>query len=74
MESLDGECTQLKKAYEKCFNSWYSEDFVTGNDRSTPCEALFAEYRSCLDVALRARKIDVLLREDDKNHPSDKLH
>ena len=75
MDSIDNECTGLKKAYEACFNSWYTSEFVTGSaERKTPCESLFLEYRKCLDLALKERKIDVMLDEHYRQHATDSLH
>jgi hypothetical protein len=49
MESIGKECTKLKHLYDDCFNKWYSENFLKG-DQSPPCMDLFDEYKACLLV------------------------
>lgn len=53
MESIATECTQLKHDYEKCFNEWFSEQFLRGNTKEpTGCEDLFKKYRDCIKPKL----------------------
>ena len=53
MDSLDEECTPLKKKYDECFNGWFRNSFLKGKaDRSHDqvCGELFKSYQSCLQV------------------------
>lgn len=50
MDSINPECTEFKKAYEACFNKWYSQEFLKGNATKNPCGDLFREYQVCLIV------------------------
>lgn len=56
MNSIGQDCTDLKKAYEDCFNSWFSEKFLHGS-REDSCASLFAVYQSCVKQAIQERKI-----------------
>lgn len=50
MNSISDECNDLKKKYDTCFNSWYTESFLRGDTQSEPCRELFESYRSCVMV------------------------
>ena len=50
MNSISEECTDLKKNYDACFNSWYTEKFLRGETKSEPCKELFESYRACVLV------------------------
>mmetsp|Transcript_892 Transcript_892/g.1774 ORF Transcript_892/g.1774 Transcript_892/m.1774 type:complete len:90 (-) Transcript_892:440-709(-) len=43
-------CEDKKKAYDSCFNEWYSKDFLKGNAKESPCELEFLAYRECVKV------------------------
>jgi len=62
MESLGRECTELKRKYDACFNTWYSEKFLKG-DIQPECEDLFEEYRACIQKVLKERKLNELIEE-----------
>lgn len=70
MDSIAPECTELKLAYESCFNSWYEEKFLKGK-KDNDCKPLFLKYRNCLERTLKEKNIDVLLEEHDKFVGSD---
>ncbi|RKP27010.1 mitochondrial distribution/morphology family 35/apoptosis, partial [Syncephalis pseudoplumigaleata] len=70
MDSISPQCTPYKRAYEQCFTQWYQEKFLKG-DVTPECQELFAEYKACVEEALRERKIDKMLDEARKEHPFD---
>ena len=60
MESVAPECTEPKRRYEQCFNSWFAGKFLRGQagpGDEDPCEALFKESQSCLKVRCGARRL-----------------
>ncbi|XP_046849675.1 uncharacterized protein C119.18-like [Xenia sp. Carnegie-2017] len=76
MNSISDECNDLKKKYDTCFNSWYTESFLRGDTQSEPCRELFESYRSCVMKALKAKNIsieevqkDVLGTSNEKKAP-----
>lgn len=58
MQSIGPECTELKRKYDECFNSWFSEHYLKGNKEDV-CQPLFKEYRACIQRAIDHNKIDV---------------
>ncbi|KAI3633230.1 hypothetical protein MIR68_008768 [Amoeboaphelidium protococcarum] len=67
MESMRKECTELKQNYEDCFNQWYADVFLqqtkdnrlqVDENNNEPCKELFDEYRACIIIALREKKLD----------------
>lgn len=62
MDSIAPECTELKKAYETCFNSWYTNKFLKG-DTTDECATLFKAYSQCIHKALKEKKLDVMIQE-----------
>ena len=56
MESVGKECGDLKRAYEECFNSWFSDRFLRGSREDT-CAPLFTVYQSCVKKAIQERKL-----------------
>lgn len=43
-------CSQLKKQYDDCFNTWFSEKFLKGDTDDTPCSALLQVYKECVQA------------------------
>ncbi|KAK3317837.1 mitochondrial distribution/morphology family 35/apoptosis [Cercophora scortea] len=75
-QSLAKKCNEVKERYDTCFLKWYSEKYLRGIGAvdNNECSALFKEYSSCLQVALKERGIDKLLedaREDNKENDAD---
>ena len=64
MNSIGKDCNDLKRSYEECFNSWFSDQFLRGQ-RHDACSILFKEYQSCVKKAIQEKKID--LWELDRN-------
>lgn len=56
MNSIGKDCNDLKKAYEECFNSWFSDKFLKG-DKQDYCDSLFHVYRECVRKAVVDNKI-----------------
>ena len=68
MESLGKSCTDLKNRYENCFNKWYTDEFLKGQFGSNPCQEMFEEYRACVMVTVKEKKLEKLLDEARKEH------
>jgi len=67
MSSISTDCNDLKRAYDTCFNSWFSERFLKGDaSRLDTCDALLASYTACVKKALQTRNVD--LEEIAKEH------
>lgn len=64
MNSLGAECQELKSSYDKCFNEWFSEEFLKGK-KTDPCSALFKTYQSCVKKAIKDKDIDLWEIEKD---------
>ncbi|KAK7088072.1 hypothetical protein V1264_022040 [Littorina saxatilis] len=58
MNSVGDECLELKKAYEECFNKWFSEKFLKGQTEDT-CAPMFRVYQDCVKKAVKERKLDL---------------
>jgi len=56
MNSIGKDCNELKKAYEECFNSWFSDKFLRGL-KEDKCEPLFKVYQDCVKKAVSENKI-----------------
>lgn len=52
--SFAPECTEAKKAYDNCFNEWYSEKFLKAKSVSNTneCEATWKVYEACIYVSI----------------------
>lgn len=49
MQSVGKECQELKNAYDKCFNEWFSNSFLKG-EKKDPCRDVFETYKKCVKV------------------------
>lgn len=58
MNSMDDECTPLKREYDSCFNSWFRENFLKG-DTNDVCGEVFTKYQKCVKSALKKEGIDL---------------
>lgn len=52
MNSIDDECTELKKRYDTCFNTWFKDEYLTGRSGNDPCANLFKDYQACVKKAI----------------------
>lgn len=50
MNSIGEECTELKKKYDDCFNTWFSERFLKGDHDDSVCSSIFKVYQECVKV------------------------
>jgi TRIAP1/MDM35 family protein len=51
MNSIGPDCNELKKQYDACFNSWFSEKFLKGDSDDSPCQPIFKVYQHCVKVS-----------------------
>ncbi|CAK9294239.1 unnamed protein product [Gordionus sp. m RMFG-2023] len=58
MHSISKKCDELKKQYDQCFNTWFSEKFLKGQTEDT-CASIFKEYKKCLDEEIIKKGIDL---------------
>lgn len=65
MNSVGENCNELKKQYDICFNSWFSEKFLKGNLNDDVCAPLFKVYQECVKTAIKHQKIDLGEIEQD---------
>ncbi|XP_023934804.1 TP53-regulated inhibitor of apoptosis 1 [Bicyclus anynana] len=65
MNSIGEECTELKKKYDDCFNSWFSERFLKGDHDDSVCAGIFKIYQECVKKAMKQQNID--FKEIDKD-------
>ncbi|XP_023030193.1 TP53-regulated inhibitor of apoptosis 1 [Leptinotarsa decemlineata] len=76
MNSIGEACNDLKKEYDACFNTWFSDHFLKGNTNDSMCAPLFKVYQQCVKKAMKDQKIDlqevnkdVLGTDDEKKQP-----
>lgn len=63
MNSVGEACTELKREYDQCFNRWFAEKFLKGENDGDPCGQLFKRYQLCVQVrAPRNRRLHRLQR------------
>ncbi|CAH0715665.1 unnamed protein product, partial [Brenthis ino] len=65
MNSIGEECTELKKKYDDCFNSWFSDRFLKGDHDDSMCAGIFKIYQECVKKAMKQQNID--FKEIDKD-------
>lgn len=53
MNSIGDNCNELKKQYDFCFNTWFSEKFLKGKTDDTMCAPLFKIYQQCVKVTTK---------------------
>lgn len=53
MNSIGKDCDELKKQYDACFNSWFSEQFLKGRTDDSACAPIFRVYQECVKVSSR---------------------
>ncbi|KGO70391.1 Mitochondrial distribution/morphology family 35/apoptosis [Penicillium italicum] len=76
--SIAPECNDIKEKYDTCFLKWYSEtaansktEYLRGNTSSNDCEALFKNYKGCLNKVLKERGIDAMVDDARKSGSSE---
>lgn len=45
-------CRQLKEEYDACFNLWFSQKFLKGDNNDEVCAPLLKVYKECVKVGL----------------------
>ncbi|KAL1517794.1 hypothetical protein ABEB36_001518 [Hypothenemus hampei] len=58
MNSIGEACNDLKKEYDDCFNSWFSDHFLRGRTNDSLCAPLFKVYQDCVKKAMKQQNID----------------
>lgn len=53
MDSIGEACNDLKKEYDACFNTWFSEKFLKGDANDSICAPLFKVYQQCVKVSCK---------------------
>ncbi|XP_076272910.1 TP53-regulated inhibitor of apoptosis 1-like [Rhynchophorus ferrugineus] len=78
MNSIGEACNDLKKEYDDCFNSWFSEHFLKGRTNDSVCAPLFKVYQHCVKKAMKEHNLDynevkkdLLGTEHEKKPPSE---
>ncbi|XP_044766178.1 TP53-regulated inhibitor of apoptosis 1-like [Coccinella septempunctata] len=59
MNSISESCIDLKREYDACFNTWFSEHFLKGNYDDSMCSTLLKTYQQCVKKAMKEQNIDV---------------
>ncbi|KAL1237248.1 Mediator of RNA polymerase II transcription subunit [Trichinella pseudospiralis] len=57
MKSLSPKCDRLKQLYESCFNKWFAEHYLKG-DNSDHCQPLFRIYQECNGTNLIPQRME----------------
>ena len=47
-------CPRLKWRYERCFQQWYTADFLTGHSTQLPCQDEYKLYQQCILVRIHS--------------------
>ncbi|KAM9118857.1 TP53-regulated inhibitor of apoptosis 1 [Pangshura tecta] len=59
MNSVGEACTELKREYDQCFNRWFAEKFLKGENAGDPCVQLFKRYQLCVQKAIKEKDIPI---------------
>ncbi|XP_065368155.1 TP53-regulated inhibitor of apoptosis 1-like [Calliphora vicina] len=59
MNSLGDDCNELKKKYDECFNLWFSERYLKGDNDDSMCAPIFKVYQECVKKAMQEQKIEL---------------
>lgn len=51
MNSLGDDCNDLKRKYDECFNLWFSDRFLKGDNDDSMCAPIFKVYQECVKVS-----------------------
>ncbi|XP_005186566.1 TP53-regulated inhibitor of apoptosis 1-like [Musca domestica] len=65
MNSLGEDCNELKRKYDACFNLWFSERFLKGDNDDSMCAPIFKVYQECVKKAMEEQKIELREIEAD---------
>ncbi|XP_035552418.1 TP53-regulated inhibitor of apoptosis 1-like [Canis lupus familiaris] len=59
MNSVGEACTDMKREYNQCFNSWFAEKFLKGDGSRDPCTDLFKHSQQCVQKAIKEKEIPI---------------
>ncbi|XP_014232939.1 TP53-regulated inhibitor of apoptosis 1-like isoform X3 [Trichogramma pretiosum] len=59
-------CKELKQTYDDCFNSWFKDKFLKGNQNDSQCSYLLKVYKQCVEKAMKEHNIE--LHDAQINH------
>ncbi|XP_011502828.1 PREDICTED: TP53-regulated inhibitor of apoptosis 1-like isoform X3 [Ceratosolen solmsi marchali] len=59
-------CRELKQIYDNCFNNWFVEKFLKGDNNDVQCATLLKVYKDCVEKAMKEHQID--LHDVEINH------
>ncbi|XP_075220037.1 TP53-regulated inhibitor of apoptosis 1-like isoform X2 [Lycorma delicatula] len=51
-------CKKLKEEYENCFNLWFSQKFLKGDDNDEMCAPLLKVYIECVQKTMKENQIE----------------
>ncbi|XP_063972182.1 TP53-regulated inhibitor of apoptosis 1-like [Diachasmimorpha longicaudata] len=66
MNSLGGACNDIKRDYDTCFQTWFTENFLKGDTNDSMCAPLFKVYQQCVKKAMKEQNIE--LKDIEVNH------
>ena len=69
--SFAPECTPAKKAYDDCFNKWYTEKFLKGKSMENECTEFWDTYITCINANLAKQGIKPMLDKAREDQPFD---
>ncbi|KAF6204331.1 hypothetical protein GE061_002672 [Apolygus lucorum] len=52
-------CGQLKEDYDACFNVWFSQKFLKGDNNDSMCAQLLKVYKQCVEKSMKDHHIDL---------------
>ncbi|XP_065215888.1 TP53-regulated inhibitor of apoptosis 1-like isoform X2 [Planococcus citri] len=58
-------CRQLKEQYEACFNVWFPEKFLKGDNNDSMCKELLKSYTDCVQKNMKEHNISIKEIEND---------
>ncbi|XP_075220035.1 TP53-regulated inhibitor of apoptosis 1-like isoform X1 [Lycorma delicatula] len=58
MNSYAKQCSDLKKEYDTCFHSWFTEKFLKGDMDDEICAPIFKVYQQCLKKTMKENQIE----------------
>uniref|UniRef100_A0A1B0FHY4 Uncharacterized protein n=1 Tax=Glossina morsitans morsitans TaxID=37546 RepID=A0A1B0FHY4_GLOMM len=67
MNSLGKDCNELKRQYDACFNTWFTERFLKGDSDESMCAPIFKIYQECVKKAMEEQHIELREIEADYN-------
>ncbi|XP_012255253.1 TP53-regulated inhibitor of apoptosis 1-like isoform X3 [Athalia rosae] len=59
-------CSELKQKYDACFNYWFSERYLKGDNNDSMCSTLLTVYKECVAKAMKEQHIEV--KDVEVNH------